>query len=175
MAGGTDIFGYKRGRKPKGVFSTEESMLHFGGVTDPTGYLVQNWNVNYSQNVIEVFELGSNAIYWTKGRPIGAGTISRVIGFKDADTGDAGHFFPKSAYDICDGGALLEIKAMGGHCKNGVTGTSPGPDLGPADKQVVVSMDGCVVTSIGFTASVADTRLVENVGWRFAFMELKTQ
>jgi len=163
-----DIFGYKRGRKPRGVFSTEESMLHFGGVTDPTGYLVQNWNVNYSQNVIEVFELGSNALYWTKGRPVGAGTIRRVIGFKDADSGQKGHFFPESAYDLCDGGALLEIKAMSGHCEDGGLG-----DLEVADSQLTVSMDGCVITSIGFSASVADTRLVEEIGWRFAFMEVK--
>jgi len=33
-------------------------------------------------------------------------------------------------------------------------------------------MDGCVITSIGFQANVADTRLMEAVGWRFGFLDI---
>lgn len=165
---GNDIFGYKRNPKPQGVFSTENSMLTFGDTKDVTGYLVQNWNVSYAQNVIEVFELGSNALYWTKGRPIGNGSIARIVGFKDAIATNDGHFFPSTAYDLCDGGALLKLTAKGGHCDSAVEGSK----LGKADKEVALVMDGCVITSIGFSASVADTRIVENVAWRFAYFEV---
>ena len=175
---GTDIFGYKRASKPQGVFSTENSRLVFGEQQDPVGYLVQNWNIAYNQDVIEVFELGSNNLYWTKGRPIGTGAISRIVGFKDADSPDsAGSFFPKSAYDICDGGALMALTVVGGHCNSPVKGTPVSGtynNLGTANKGVVITMDGCVITALGFSANVADTRLVEQVSWRFAFMDVKS-
>jgi hypothetical protein len=34
-------------------------------------------------------------------------------------------------------------------------------------------MDGCVVTSVGFGMTVADLRITEQYGWRFAFLEVK--
>ena len=178
MAQGKDIFGYSRASKPQGVFSTENSRMVFGDQKDPTGYLVQNWNIAYNQDVIEVFELGSNNLYWTKGRPVGTGQVARIIGFKDAEAGqESGAFFPQSAYDICDGGALMALTVVGGHCTSPVKGTPINgsfQNLGTANKGVIITMDGCVITSLGFSANVADTRLVEQVAWRFAFMDVAT-
>jgi hypothetical protein len=168
MAEGKDVFGYKRNRKVEGVFSTDGSWLHFGNMKSAQGYLVQSWQIAYNQDVVEVFELGSNALYWAKGRPTGAGSLSRIVGIKDASVGDGDTgLFPAEAYDICDGGALLEIKAAGGSCppKGNLK------DVGA--KGITLSMDGCVITSIGFSANVGDTRLMEAVGWRFGFLEIK--
>lgn len=159
-----DIFGYKRSPKPKGVFSTEDSMLTFGGVDNPIGYLVQQWQINYQQQVVELFEIGSNALYWAKGRPRGDGQIGRIIGDVDVDKPSRG-FFPADAYDLCRGGALLRLTAKSGACENEKSFTS-------GVKQLSVNMDGCVVTAIGFSMRVADVMLNEQIGWRFAFMEL---
>jgi len=159
MAFGNDVFGYRRNPKPRGVFSTEDSTLTFGNVGNPVGYLVQSWNVAYTQQVQELFEIGSNALYWAKGRPAGQGALGRVIGDQDADSPSKG-FFPDSAYDICDGGATMSLNAKGGEC----------PDF--ALKSVNITMSGVVVTSIGFSMQVADVRLMENFAWRFAYMEL---
>lgn len=160
-----DVFGYKRNAKPRGVFSTENSKLTFGSVDNPIGYLVQSWDLRYQQDVQELFEIGSNALYWSKGRPQGTGTISRVIGDQDADSPNKG-FFPKEAYDICLGGATMELTAKGGSCS----------DRGNAeyllDKEVRVTMSGVIVSAIGFQMQVADVRLVENFGWRFGYMKL---
>lgn len=165
MAEGKDVFGYKRNRKVQGVFSTDGSWLHFGGMTSAQGYLVQSWQIAYNQDVVEVFELGSNSLYWAKGRPQGAGSLSRIVGIKDAETGPTG-LFPAEAYDICDGGALLEIKAAGGSCP-------PKGDLKDVGgRGVTLSMDGCVITAIGFSANVGDTRLMEAVSWRFGFLDI---
>ena len=157
-----DIFGYKRNPKPRGVFSTEDSLLTFGSGQQGQilGYLVQGWNVSYQQQVQEVFEIGTNALYWAKGRPVGRGGLNRIIGDIDADSPQKG-FFPAEAYDLCDGGALLAITAKGGHCE------------GQLDKQVKLNMDGCVVTSIGFSMQVNDVRLMENLAWQFASLEIK--
>jgi hypothetical protein len=166
-----DIFGYKRNQKPRGVFSSENSTLNFGSVSAKSGgYLVQNWNVNYTQQLQEVFEIGSDEIYWVKGRPVGQGQLTRLIGDQEADTGGGQNaFFPKKAFDICDGGELIVLRAKGGACKQGVNGAAP-----VNSKGVAISMDGCVITSVGFSMQVADVRLVENFAWRFGFMEVKS-
>jgi len=184
MTLGNDVFGYKRQPKPSGVFSSEDSVLIFGGQDFPTnagqalGYLVQNWNVSYAQQVQELFELGSNTLYWSKGRPQGQGALGRVLGGQDADgaadaNGSPGGFMPKSAYDICDGGATMVLKARGGACdtpivaSDGVT-----PIAGGLKKGISIIMSGVVVTNLGFTMQVGDVRLWENITWRFAFMSL---
>lgn len=170
-----DIFGYKRSPKPHGVFSTEDSKLVFGSSTDAghgsaagMAYLVQNWTVQYQQTVQELFELGSNALYWAKGRPAGMGQLGRVVGGADADVGNSG-FFPKEAYDICLGGAMMRLAAHGGHCD-----TAPQGGI-VLNKGVDITMDGCVVTSVGFSMQVGDVRLLENFGWRFAWMNVTSQ
>jgi hypothetical protein len=159
MAGINDIFGYKRNPKPESVFSSEESMLTFGGTSNLVGYLVQQWQANYQQQVQEIFEIGTNALYWVKGRPVGQGTIGRIIGEKDATAG-SGRFFPDEAYDLCDGGAMVNISAQSGMCD----------DASPAELNI--TMDGVVVTSIGFAMRVQDVMINENIGWRFAALEV---
>jgi hypothetical protein len=159
MAGVNDIFGYKRNPKPESVFSSEESMLTFGGTTNLVGYLVQQWQTNYQQQVQEIFEIGTNALYWVKGRPVGQGSIGRIIGEKDVST-SSGRFFPDSAYDLCDGGAMLNITARSGMC------------AGETPATLNITMDGVVVTSIGFAMRVQDVMINENMGWRFAALEV---
>jgi hypothetical protein len=165
-----DIFGYRRNPKPRGVFSTEDSLLQFGTRTasqaDATGMLVQNWSVTYAQNVQEVFELGSNTLYWVKGRPQGGGRIARVVGVKDADLPGSSGLFPPEAFDICLGGALFELKVRGGNCDAVLDQQNPN-NLESTGKQLNISMEGCVITSIGFSADVNDTRVLESVEWRF--------
>ena len=158
MAGGNDIFGYKRNPKPKGVFSSEDSLLTFGNMDNPIGYLVQNWNFSYNQDVQEIFEIGSNELYWAKGRPQGTGQISRIIG--DVDVGPKAGFFPAEAYDICDGGAMLRLTAKSGSCD----------DFDVAELNV--TMGGVIVSSIGFSMQVQDVQLTENFGWRFAYLQI---
>jgi hypothetical protein len=140
-----DIFGYRRNPKPRGVFSTEDSLLQFGTRTasqaDATGMLVQNWSVTYAQNVQEV-------------------------GVKDADLPGSSGLFPPEAFDICLGGALFELKVRGGNCDAVLDQQNPN-NLESTGKQLNISMEGCVITSIGFSADVNDTRVLESVEWRF--------
>jgi len=162
MAESNDIFGYKRNAKPSGVFSSEDSQLFIGGGggnVAQAGYLIQNWNVNYTQNVEELFEIGSNRLYWIKGRPQGQGGIGRILGANKADSPASG-LFPQSAFDLCDGGATMMINAVGGHCP------------GQVSNGVDIQMSGVVVTAVGFSMAVPDVRIVENFGWRFSKLQL---
>lgn len=172
MAGVQDIFGYKRNPKPEGVFSSEESILTFGttDLANAVGYLVQSWNVSYQQQVQEIFEIGSSALYWMKGRPQGTGGLARIIGEQAADSPSNAKLFPKEAYDLCDGGALLQIRAKSGTCGNRGGGSY---QVQSDAKELALSLDGCVITNIGFQVTVADTLINESVAFRFAAMEIK--
>lgn len=168
MANGDDIFGYKRNAKPSGVFSSEDSKLFIGsaGNVATSGYLIQNWSINYTQNVEELFEIGSNRLYWVKGRPVGQGGIGRILGAQKSDTAQSG-IFPSDAFDICEGGPTMVVSAVGGHC----TKQGNGVDY-VLDKGIDIKMSGVVVTAVGFSMQVPDVRLIENYGWRFAKLEL---
>jgi len=151
MAG--DIFGYSRSGKPQTVFSSESASLTFEKAGK--GYMIQNWNVNYQQTVQEIFELGSSNLYWLKGQPQGQGTIQRIVG----GTGSGTDLFSADAFDVCAGGAAMTINANAGACN----GTVP---------DVNINMDGCVVTSVGFSSSVQDLMIQQNFGWRFAKLSI---
>lgn len=156
MANDTDIFGYKRAPKPQNVFSNSGAIMTFGGDTNQNGpgNLIQNWNVTYNNNITEIFELGSPNIYWVQGRPTGTASVARIIGLGNVK------LLPDNAYDICKGGALLRITAKPGAC--------PGEKL----KELKLELSGCIVTSIGFDAAVADTRINESINWRFSTLRL---
>jgi hypothetical protein len=183
-----DIFGYRRNPKPAGAFSTEDSVLNFGGVQSPNdpppvdasadkvGLLVQSWNISYQQQVQEIFELGSNRLYWSKGRPTGTGQLVRAVGFSPASvSSSAGNskarMFPEEAFDICRGGAMFKLTAKSGNCDY-VEGTQR---EFTETKGLEIVMDGVLVTQIGYSAQVADTRLIENVAWRFAYLDVKNK
>lgn len=174
-----DVFGYKRSTNPDGVFSTEESALTFGegqgaDLSKSIGMLVQQWSVSYRQQVQEIFEIGSSALYWMKGRPQGEGTLVRIIGDKAADSPGNPTLFPQKAYDLCDGGVLMSIKATSGACGNrGVSaGGSPNFSKNGKAKEVNIRLGGCVITSLGFSVQVQDTLINENVQFRFGVMEV---
>lgn len=155
-----DIYGYKRNPKPEGVFSSEESLLVFDSrdLANAIGYLVQSWSVGYQQQVQEIFEIGSSALYWMKGRPQGQGSIARIVGAKKAS--NSSQLFPDTAYDMCKGGALLRIKAMSGACEQ------------MNASAVSIVMDGCVVVNIGYSVQVSDSLINESVAFRFGAMEV---
>lgn len=155
-----DIYGYKRDPKPEGVFSSEDSHLTFGSSDNLEFYLVQNWQVAYQQKVRELFELGSQNLYWLKGRPQGQGQISRIIGRKQGSLG----LFPDEAYDICNGGETISIDAASGQCDTDGSGQEPTNSI---------TCDAVVVTNITYAQQVEQGAMLnENVSFRFAAMDV---
>lgn len=154
-----DVFGYNRPATVTQVFSNENSLLQFssnGAAKDAKGYLVQNWQINYSQELQEIFELGSNNIYWVKGRPQGGGQFGRVVGAK----GSAKEFFDPKAFNICDGGANMTLTVSSGSC-------------GPGENKVLrLAMTSVVVQSLAYSANVGDTRVGEAIQFRFASLSV---
>lgn len=71
----TDQFG--------GSFSADQASVTFpalaGGGAD-AGLLMQNMQVNYTQQITRLYELSSPAIYYVGGRTAGQASVGRVIG-----------------------------------------------------------------------------------------------
>ncbi len=151
-----DIFGYTRNPKPAGVLSSENSTLVIGGAASASlATLVQDWTIQYQQNVEEIYELGSNRVFWKKGRPTGGGSIGRLVG---AGVGSGIKMFGKEAVDVCDGGATMQFTVGGGSCQ----GESP----------FTITLSGVVVTSVGYQSRAADPQVVEALQWRCTGMSI---
>lgn len=154
----SDVFAYKRNPKPAGVLSTDDSILIIGGANSANrAFLVQQWSVTYSQQVEELFEIGSNKIYWKKGRPTGQGSIARIVG---AGTGSAvsGGLFPQDAFDVCNGGATMMMKVRSGACT--------------ATPDVTFNISGVVVAQVGYQCQVDDAQVGESISWRFSHLQI---
>jgi len=151
----TDIYGYERDGSPKAVFTSDRAVMTFE--SKGKGYMIQDWQVAYRQDVQEVFELGSGNIYWVRGRPTGQGQIQRIIG-----TEGFTKFLPPEAFDVCKGGAGASISASSGAC------------FGGSDKPVAISLKGVLVTNIGFQSSVQDNALVRGgIEFKFAVLDAR--
>jgi len=151
-----DLFGYAE-RTPQATLSTDNSKLTVGGA-DAKEYLVQNWQANYQQDIAQLFEIGSDAVYWVKGHPTGNGSIQRLVGPA------GGKFFPDNAFDACNGGVTMELTAMTG-CHGDQTAAT-------------VSLTGVVVTTVGLTMQApgaggpTGASLSENFSFQFSSMSI---
>lgn len=151
-----DLFGYSRNPKPAGVISSESTTLVIGSAAGAAlATLVQGWSVQYQQNVEQIFELGSNKVYWKKGRPQGGGNISRMVG---AGVGAGVTAMPSEALDVCQGGATMQFTVGGGSCAGA--------------KPINITCSGVIVTGSEFSAQAADPQVSEGITWRFSSLSV---
>lgn len=153
-----DIFGYQA-RAPKSTFAAVDSTLTIQGTGNTEEYLVQNWQGNYQQDISEVYEIGSDAMYWVRGRPSGNGSINRLVGPK------GGVLFSDNAFNACSGGVTMDLSP-----KSGCRGT---------EKKLTVSLAGVVVTGVTMsmnapsTGSGVQAALSEQFAFKFASMTVR--
>lgn len=67
------------GQTYNGGFRADQLTLTFGGV-DVAGFLVQNVQFSYTQQITMLYEIGSENVYYVGGRAQGTATLARVIG-----------------------------------------------------------------------------------------------
>jgi len=152
-----DIFGYQA-RAPRSAFAAVDSTLTIAGTGNVEEYLVQNWQATYAQDISEVFEIGSDAMYWVKGRPNGQGSIQRLVGPR------GGILFSEEAFQACTGGVTMDL--------------TPGVGCNGSTAVTTVSLSGVVVTSVAATmnapsaGSGTQSALNENFGFKFASMSI---
>ena len=138
-----DIFGYNRGT-PTDVFVADKSKRSIVGVDGVD--LIQNWSVQYQQQITPIYEVGSSRIFWAKGNPTGNGSIGRIVGST----------FLRMSSDICDKGTTIQIENASGACSSGA---------------VSLTCTGAICTSIGFSAQAGSPTVAEQLSFMFAALE----
>lgn len=134
-----------------GSFSSDKATMTFAG-GQAVGQLIQNVQVNYQQNIIKLYEVGSPRVYFVGGRTNGQGNIGRVIGPAAVQLA----FYTKFG-DICRIQNNFLTFNFGGSCGAGVGAGSSHYSCGLV-----------VINTVGFNAAAQEMLVNEQVGFMFS-------
>lgn len=127
------------------------------------GLLVQNINLQYSQVITKVYELGTNNIYYIGGRTQGGMGMSRIIGPRPIQVS----FYTKFG-DICDAATNnIDISVRTG-CP-----TTDGQSAGSTTQQSTWSAKFCVIQSLGMGVAAMDMVINEQLQLMFGSLTLQ--
>ena len=120
-----------------GGFRADQFSLAFGGV-DVAGFMLQQLQFNFQQQIQTMYELGSANVYYIGGRASGTASIGRAIGPAPLTAG-----FLRQYNDICNP-QDIELDASAGCNGNGIGYTLQdavlnGMSLGTQAQSLVVS------------------------------------
>lgn len=101
---------FQSGQVFNGGFRAGELKVSFGGV-DVSGFVVQNLNFAFNQQVTTLYEVGSNNVYIVGGRAQGTAAIGRVLG-----PARFASRFVNTFNDICNP-QDMHLSASGGSCR----------------------------------------------------------
>jgi hypothetical protein len=144
-----DIFG--RNVIPVGgVYSSDTAIMTVSGATSSgVGALVQNVECTYSQQINQIFELGSNQVYMQLGRAQGQLTVGKILSTSD---------FDRTLFNSCSGGGTVIIEATSG-C------------FGSANAATGATLTGVFITQYGITMTTQDLLIRENLTAVFTGMQ----
>ncbi len=137
------------GQTYNGGFRADQLKLTFAGQT-VAGFLVQNVQFQYTQQVTMLYEIGSANVYYVGGRAQGSATLARVIG-----PAPLGAQFIKNFNNLCSP-QDISFNASSG-CKGG------GPNY---------TLQDAVLTTI--SVSVTSQEVVINEQLQFIFIDLES-
>lgn len=136
-----------------GAFSADNSKLILFGAQGG-GLLVQNINIQYQQPIQTIFEVGSNNRYYVVGRPSGNMTLAQILGPTDL--------------------ALEALRRLGDPC-NGQVNRQLAMTLGSASclganrgRELILTADGCISSSVGFSVTAEQMLVTQQVGVTFS-------
>lgn len=138
-----DIFGYENNVKNSGTIASSQ----FATVSTGTKQaLVQSINVNYQQQIDQVFSVGDPNIYWVPGKPSGSLSVQKLVG--------SGGFFEGWRGNECGKINNLSVSVDGTHC--GFTGQGNLTFSGGIIQSVTVQVNsGQLTMSQGCTIQIA--------------------
>jgi len=137
------------GQTYNGGFRADQLTLTFGG-TDVAGFLVQNVQFSYSQQITMLYEIGSENVYFVGGRAQGTSTLARVVGPAPL----AGEFIERFN-DLCEPQDINFDTSAG--CRGG---------------GLNYTLEDAVLTTL--SASVTAQDVVVNEQLQFIFIDLET-
>lgn len=137
-----------------GGFRADQLKVQFGG-QDVAGFLVQNIQFNYTQQVSMLYEIGSANVYYVGGRAQGQATLSRVIGPA-----------PFSALFLCLYNDVCCPQDIGFDASAGC------PQNNFASKPPVYTLQDAVLTSIGVSVTSQDVVINEQLQFMYTNLDV---
>ena len=147
-----DIFGFREATEG-GVFDAGEAGFSgsFGGIA-----LIQQWQVQYSQQLQPLYEVGSSKVYWTRSHTAGQLQIQRIVSETDII----------SQWQGCKGKDLT-INASNGTC---ATSAASGNNL---QGKVSLTLKGSVLTGVQYAGQANQAYVTEGVTAMFVALSRK--
>jgi len=135
------------GQTYNGGFRADQLTVTFAG-TDVAGFLVQNIQFSYTQQITMLYEIGSENVYYVGGRAQGTATLGRVIG-----PAPLGAQFIQNFNDLCEPQDITFDATQG--CVGGGTN---------------YTLEDAVLTTISVSTTAQD--IVINEQLQFIFVDL---
>jgi hypothetical protein len=145
------------------------------GTAFGVGMMTQNININYTQQINRLYEIGTNSTYFVGGRTQGQIAIGRVIGPRPVQVA-----FYKKYGNMCNardntinlttgfGGCISAGELEAALALGGVAGAA-GAVAGGSSK---FSMKFCVITTIGITIGAQDMIVNEQLQLMYVSLEV---
>lgn len=143
------------GQTHKGSFRADQLQLLFDG-DNVRGWLVQNIQFSYTQQVTLLYEVGSEFVYYVGGRAQGTASLARVIG-PSSNTADLINKYN----DICQPQPITMSASAG----------CPGAD-GVSRGGMEYTLEDAVLVSIAVTVTAQDVVITEQL--QFIFVDLES-
>ena len=146
-----DIFGFNNVTSGS-VFSSDEGHLTIGNLDSGANVLlIQNWQVQYSQNITPMYEIGSNRVFWSRAHAAGSLSIGRIVSHEDV------------LGQLSNGcrATNMTITASNGLCN--------GEDI--AGGHIKLLLKGVVLVGVGWSGQVQQAHINENMQAYFAGLE----
>jgi hypothetical protein len=121
-----------------------------GATGSGAGALIQNVECTYSQQINQLFELGSNSVYMQLGRAQGQLTVGKILSNVD---------FDRTLFNSCKGGGTVIIQASSG-CFGQGSAVLRGKTL-----------TGVFITQYGVVMTTQDLMIRENLVATFTGMQ----
>lgn len=149
-----DVFSFAPPKDYGIGFKEPETAILVGEGTGMKMTLVQNWNIQYQQQVTPVYECGTSTVYFSAKHASGTMTISRIVA-ENPET------FLKDLGQVCDP-KNFTMTAYTGACGNGATAVQP----------VKLSIKGMIASSIGFSGQAQQAYVAEDINTMFASLQV---
>jgi len=147
-----DIFG-RTETKLGGSMSSDATRVTFAGLTG-TGLLLQNLQIQYSQQISRLYALDTPYTYFVAGRTDGAMKAAQVIGPNGVVTA----FYQRYA-DVCNTVGNMQMRAAAG-CHASETGS------------MVMTVTNPVIKSFGVGMSAQDMQINVNLDMTFVSLDI---
>lgn len=137
------------------------------GIKGPAGVglLTQNITISYTQNIMRVHEIGTNFHFFVSGRTQGTSGCQRILGPRPVSIA-----FYKTFGDVCNvANNIINLYMATGCAAKGVTPSGEFRKLGASFD---LTMQFCVINSLGIGMNVQDSMINESLGMMFCSLLL---